>query len=168
VPTGLVSRCATACRQRATSRPSCAARGADSDLAARAEPGATKELADGLRGGVAEDGGLLAERDRSLRAAHRLRAERVELEARLRALKASGMEPFVSTTCHRAQPIASSCRSSSTTPSGWRESCRDRSVSARRRRQPSGGRASTTAADAQREVEPRSGDPDASDAMIRG
>src|SRR5712691_4691385 len=59
---------------------------------------APKELADALLGALADDGGLLDEASPQLaRLRNRLRAERVELEARLaRSLNASGMEPFVS------------------------------------------------------------------------
>jgi DNA mismatch repair protein MutS2 len=59
---------------------------------------APKELADALLGAMADDGGLLDEASPQLaRLRNRLRAERVELEARLaRSLNASGMEPFVS------------------------------------------------------------------------
>ena len=59
---------------------------------------APKELADALLGALAGDGGLLDEASPQLaRLRNRLRAERVELEARLaRSLNASGMEAFVS------------------------------------------------------------------------
>ena len=59
---------------------------------------APKELADALLSALADDGGLLDEASPQLaRLRNRLRAERVELEARLaRSLSASGMEPFVS------------------------------------------------------------------------
>ena len=59
---------------------------------------APKELADALLGALADDGGLLDEASPQLaRLRNRLRAERVELEARLaRSLNAPGMEPFVS------------------------------------------------------------------------
>jgi DNA mismatch repair protein MutS2 len=58
---------------------------------------APKELADALLGALADDGGLLDEASPQLaRLRNRLRAERVELEARLaRSLSAPGMEPFV-------------------------------------------------------------------------
>jgi DNA mismatch repair protein MutS2 len=59
---------------------------------------APKELADALLGALADDGSLLDEASPQLaRLRERLRAERVELEARLmRSLGAPGMEPFVS------------------------------------------------------------------------
>ncbi|MGZ3511605.1 MAG: hypothetical protein ACXU9H_05560, partial [Candidatus Binataceae bacterium] len=59
---------------------------------------APKELADALLGALADDGSLLDEASpQLLRLRNRLRAERVELEARLaRSLNASGMEAFVS------------------------------------------------------------------------
>jgi DNA mismatch repair protein MutS2 len=59
---------------------------------------APKELADALLGALADDGGLLDEASPQLaRLRERLRAERVELEARLmRSLSGPGMEPFVS------------------------------------------------------------------------
>ncbi|HLK87288.1 MAG TPA: endonuclease MutS2 [Candidatus Binataceae bacterium] len=59
---------------------------------------APKELADALLGALADDGGLLDEASpQLLRLRTRLRAERVELEARLmRSLSAPGMEAFVS------------------------------------------------------------------------
>jgi DNA mismatch repair protein MutS2 len=59
---------------------------------------APKELADALLAALADDGGLLDEASPELkRLRERLRAQRVELEARLmRSLNASGMEPFVS------------------------------------------------------------------------
>lgn len=69
------------------------------ELAAAAQNlAAPKELADALFGALADDGGLLDEASPQLaRLRNRLRAERVELEARLaRSLSAPGMEPFVS------------------------------------------------------------------------
>jgi DNA mismatch repair protein MutS2 len=59
---------------------------------------APKELADALLGALADDGGLLDDASPQLaRLRNRLRAERVELEARLaRSLNAPGMEAFVS------------------------------------------------------------------------
>ena len=59
---------------------------------------APKELADALLGALADDGGLLDEASpQLLRLRTRLRAERVELEARLaRSLNAPGMDSFVS------------------------------------------------------------------------
>ena len=59
---------------------------------------APKELADALLGALADDGGLLDDASpQLLRLRTRLRAERVELEARLmRSLSAPGMEAFVS------------------------------------------------------------------------
>ncbi len=59
---------------------------------------APKELADALLGALADDGGLLDEASpQLLRLRTRLRAERVELEARLmRSLSAPGMEAFIS------------------------------------------------------------------------
>ncbi len=59
---------------------------------------APKELADALLSALADDGSLLDDASPELRRLRsRLRAERVELEARLaRSLSQSGMEPFVS------------------------------------------------------------------------
>ena len=93
---------------------------------------APKELADAMLRALADDGGLLDDASPELkRMRTRLRDERLDLETRLRALaqRRPGWTRSSRTTSSPCATGASCCRSSSTTRSGSKVSCRTASVS---------------------------------------
>ena len=144
------SRCATSCS---------AARHVAAFMCSRVEPyphlaaaaqnlAAPKELADALLGALADDGGLLDEASPQLA---RLRigsapsGSSLRRGLRVRSTR-RGWSRSSPTTWSPCATIVSSCRSSSTTPSGWRESCRTARCRARRCSSNRCGRSSSTTA----------------------